>query len=352
MPPLLAKPFRLLLKTGRVLFQKKEIGEVMVGTSVSRQHENFLQVIQSYYQLTKPRIIPLLLITTAAGMWMASDGRVDPFLLLVTLVGGTLAAASAQVLNCIYDRDIDYDMERTRHRPIPSGKVQPRDALLFAIALGSLSFTLLTVFANLLAALLAMSGIVFYMAIYTHLLKRHTPQNIVIGGAAGAMPALVGWAAVTGTLSWTAWLLFAIVFLWTPPHFWALALMIRDDYAKVGIPMLPVVAGEVATTRQILLYTLILVPVTFLLVYPLGTSGVIYGAIALWLGIIFLQKAWQLLQAPKDKQVARSMFKYSILYMMLLCTGMVVDSLPITQHLTARFTENLQTLISAISMCS
>jgi protoheme IX farnesyltransferase len=352
MPPLLAKPFRLLLKTGRVLFQKKEIGEVMVGTSVSRQHENFLQVIQSYYQLTKPRIIPLLLITTAAGMWMASEGRVDPFLLLVTLVGGTLAAASAQVLNCIYDRDIDYDMERTRHRPIPSGKVQPRDALLFAIALGSLSFTLLTVFANLLAALLAMSGIVFYMAIYTHLLKRHTPQNIVIGGAAGAIPALVGWAAVTGELSWTAWLLFAIVFLWTPPHFWALALMIRDDYAKVGIPMLPVVAGEESTTRQIWIYTLLVVPASLLLIYPLGTSGVIYGAIALWLGIIFLQKAWQLLQAPKDKQVARSMFKYSILYMMLLCTGMVVDSLPITQHLTARFTENLQTLISAISMAS
>ena len=352
MPPLLAKPFRLLLKTGSVLFQKKEIGEVMVGTSVSRQHENFLQVIQSYYQLTKPRIIPLLLITTAAGMWMASEGRVDPFLLLVTLVGGTLAAASAQVLNCIYDRDIDYDMERTRHRPIPSGKVQPRDALLFAIALGFLSFTLLTVFANLLAALLAMSGIVFYMAIYTHLLKRHTPQNIVIGGAAGAIPALVGWAAVTGELSWTAWLLFAIVFLWTPPHFWALALMIRDDYAKVGIPMLPVVAGEESTTRQIWIYTLLVVPASLLLIYPLGTSGVIYGAIALWLGIIFLQKAWQLLQAPKDKQVARSMFKYSILYMMLLCTGMVVDSLPITQHLTTRFTENLQTLISAISMAS
>src|ERR687886_1969 len=205
MPPLLAKPFRLLLKTGRVLFQKKEIGEVMVGTSVSRQHENFLQVIQSYYQLTKPRIIPLLLITTAAGMWMASEGRVDPFLLLVTLVGGTLAAASAQVLNCIYDRDIDYDMERTRHRPIPSGKVQPRDALLFAIALGSLSFTLLTVFVNLLAALLAMSGIVFYMAIYTHLLKRHTPQNIVIGGAAGANPPLGGWGGGSGGPRLAAW---------------------------------------------------------------------------------------------------------------------------------------------------
>jgi protoheme IX farnesyltransferase len=332
------------------LFQKKEIGEVMIGTSVSRQHENFLEVIQSYYQLTKPRIIPLLLITTAASMWIASDGRVDPLLLLVTLVGGTLAAASAQVLNCIYDRDIDYDMERTRHRPIPSGKVQPLHALLFAIALASSSFSLLAVFANLLAALLAMSGIIFYMAIYTHLLKRHTTQNIVIGGAAGAIPALVGWAAVTGELSWTAWLLFAIVFLWTPPHFWALALMIREDYAKVGIPMLPVIVGEAPTTRQIWYYTLVVVPVSLLLIYPLGSSGVVYGAIALLLGSIFLQKAWQLLQAPTDKQLARSMFKYSILYMMLLCTGMVIDSLPITHQIMSGLTGNLQILISAISI--
>lgn len=321
----------------------------MIGTTASRQHENFLQVVQSYYQLTKPRIIPLLLITTAAGMWMASEGQVDPLLLLVTLVGGTLAAASAQVLNCIYDRDIDYEMLRTRHRPIPSGRVQPRDALLFAIALACLSFTLLAVFANLLAALLALSGIIFYMGVYTHLLKRHTSQNIVIGGAAGAIPALVGWAAVTGELSWTAWLLFAIVFLWTPPHFWALALMIREDYAKVGIPMLPVVAGEESTTRQIWLYTLLMVPASLLLIYPLGISGVVYGAIALGLGSIFLKKAWQLLQNPTDHQLARSMFKYSILYMMLLCTGIVVDSVPIIHQLTPALADNLQTLVSAIT---
>ncbi len=324
----------------------------MLGTSLSRQHENFLQVIQSYYQLTKPRIIPLLLITTAAGMWMAADGKVDPFLLLVTLVGGTLAAASAQTLNCIYDRDIDYDMVRTRNRPIPSGKVQPRDALIFAIALAVLSFTLLTVFANLLSALLAMSGIVFYMVIYTHFLKRHTAQNIVIGGAAGAIPALVGWAAVTGSLSWAAWLLFALVFLWTPPHFWALALMIRDDYAKVGIPMMPVVVGEESTTRQIWYYTLLVVPASLLLIYPVGEAGIVYGAIALFLGSIFLKKAWQLMQSPSDKQLAKSMFKYSILYMMLLCTGIVVDSLPLTHHLTAGLMTNLQTLISAMFSCS
>ncbi|NET55066.1 MAG: protoheme IX farnesyltransferase [Symploca sp. SIO2E6] len=320
----------------------------MIGTSVSRQHENFLQVIQSYYQLTKPRIIPLLLITTAAAMWIASHGQVDPLLLLVTLVGGTLAAAAAQTLNCIYDRDIDYDMLRTRNRPIPSGKVQSRDALVFAIALAVLSFTLLAVFANLLSALLAISGLVFYLGIYTHLLKRHTTQNIVIGGAAGSIPPLVGWAAVTGDLSWTPWLLFTIIFLWTPPHFWALALMIKDDYAQVGIPMLPVVAGEESTTRQIWYYTLLVVPMSLLLVYPLGASGVVYGTIALVLGSLFLKKAWLLLCNPTNNQLARSLFKYSILYMMLLCTGMVVDSLPMTQQIVAVVMESCQTLASAI----
>ncbi|MEA5507614.1 heme o synthase [Halotia wernerae UHCC 0503] len=305
----------------------------MIETNVSRHHETFLQVIQSYYQLTKPRIIPLLLITTAGSMWIAAKGEVDPLLLLVTLTGGTLAAASAQTINCIYDRDIDYDMERTRHRPMPSGKVQPRDALIFAIALAVMSFTLLAVFANLLAASLAFSGIVFYILVYTHWLKRHSTQNIVIGGAAGAIPALVGWAAVTGTLSWGAWLIFAIVFLWTPPHFWALALMIRDDYAKVGIPMLPVIAGDVATVRQIWYYTLITVTATLLLVYPLHASGVVYAAIAVSLGGLFIHKSWRLLQNPEDRTVARELFLYSISYMMLLCLGMVIDSLPITHHL-------------------
>ncbi|MEM7724933.1 MAG: heme o synthase, partial [Cyanobacteria bacterium P01_A01_bin.45] len=221
----------------------------MTEANVSRHHDTFLQVVRSYYQLTKPRIIPLLLITTAGSMWIAAGGRVNPWLLLATLAGGTFAAASAQTINCIYDRDIDYDMERTRHRPLPSGRIQSRDALIFAIALAVASFSLLIAFANLLAALLAMSGIVFYVIIYTYLLKRHSTQNIVIGGAAGAIPALVGWAAVTGELSWSAWLIFGIVFLWTPPHFWSLALMIKDDYAQVGVPMLPVVAGNEATVK-------------------------------------------------------------------------------------------------------
>lgn len=304
----------------------------MIETNVSKHHQTFPQVIQSYYQLTKPRIIPLLLITTAGSMWIAGEGKVDPLLLLVTLTGGTLAAASAQTINCIYDRDIDYDMERTRHRPLPSGKIQPRDALIFAIALAVISFSLLTVFANLLAAMLAMSGIVFYILVYTHWLKRSSTQNIVIGGAAGAIPALVGWAAVTGTLSWVAWLLFAIVFVWTPPHFWALALMIRDDYAKVGIPMLPVVAGNEATVRQIWFYSLVLVPTTLLLVYPLHATGIVYAAIALALGGFFILKAWRLLHNPGDRTLAKDLFLYSISYMMLLCLSMVIDSLALTHR--------------------
>jgi heme o synthase len=317
-------------------------------TDATRHHQNIWQVIQSYWQLTKPRIILLLLITTAGSMWIAAEGSVAPALLLVTLLSGAFAAASANTINCLYDRDIDYEMERTRHRPLPSGRVQPRDALLFAIALAILSFTLLTVFANLLSACLAMAGIVTYVLVYTHWLKRHSTQNIVIGGAAGAIPPLVGWAAVTGELSWAAWILFAIVFFWTPPHFWALAMMIRQDYAKVGVPMLPVVAGEETTARQIWIYTLLLLPVTLLLVYPVQAMGVVYLAIALLLGAIFIAKARALLKAPSDLDVARSLFKYSILYMMLLCTGMAIDSLPATHQLISALTESLSTVLGSL----
>jgi protoheme IX farnesyltransferase len=320
----------------------------IIVTDSSRQHDNLLQVLQSYYQLTKPRIILLLLITTAGGMWIAAEGQVSPILLLVTLFSGACAAGSANTINCLYDRDIDFIMERTRHRPLPSGRVKPQHALIFAIALAALSFTLLTVFANLLAACLAMSGIVCYILIYTHWLKRHSTQNIVIGGAAGAIPPLVGWAAVTGDLSLTAWVLFAIIFLWTPPHFWALAVMIREDYAKVGVPMLPVIEGNVTTSRQIFYYTLALIPVTLLLVYPLNAMGAVYTGISLLLGGIFVQKAWMLMQTPSHYETARSLFKYSILYLMLLCAGMGLDSLPVTHQLTAMLTEHLETIISAM----
>lgn len=316
----------------------------------ARRHQNLLQVIQSYYQLTKPRIILLLLITTAGGMWVAANGEVDPFLLLVTLVSGAFAAGAANTINCLYDRDIDYIMERTRHRPLPSGRVQPIHALMFAIVLTLTSFTLLTVFANLLAASLAMSGIVCYVLVYTHWLKRHSTQNIVIGGAAGAIPPLVGWAAVTGDLSWAAWTLFAIIFFWTPPHFWALAMMIREDYATVGVPMLPVVEGNEPTARQIFYYTLALIPITLLLIFPLHVMGSVYGAIALLLGGFFAYKAWKLMQTPNDLQMARSVFKYSILYLMLLCAGMALDSLPVTHQLTTALSSNLQSLVSMVSV--
>lgn len=306
----------------------------MIGTSISTQKQNVWQVINNYYLLTKPRIIPLLLITTTASMFMASKGNVDPILLLLTLLGGTLAAASAQTFNCVYDQDIDYDMKRTRKRPIPSGKVRSHHATIFGIILGILSFAILSIWVNLLSALLATSGIVFYMLIYTHWLKRHTIQNIVIGGAAGAIPPLVGWAAVTGDLSLSAWALFLIIFLWTPPHFWALALMISDDYAEVNIPMLPVVKGAKVTVEQIWIYTILTVVCSLIFIYPLHTSGLIYLIFAGVCGANLIVKGWQLKQGFDDKQLAKSMFKYSILYMMVLCTGIVVDSLSWSHQFT------------------
>lgn len=320
------------------------------STSPAPLHSNFYEVIQSYVQLTKPRIIILLLVTTGAAVFLAAEGRVDPVLLIATLLGGWLAAAAANTINCLYDRDIDQIMERTSLRPLPSGRVRVRDAIIFATVLAGLSFVTLATFANVLAAVLAQAGIVFYVLIYTHWLKRHTTQNIVIGGAAGAIPPLVGWAAVTGELSWAAWVLFLIVFLWTPPHFWALAIYIRDEYAEVSVPMLPVVEGNEITAKQIWAYTWLMLASTALLVYPLGISGAVYSAIAIVLGVPFVKKAWQLLGDPENTEVARSLFKYSILYMMLLCVGMAVDSLPWAQHVTYTVADSLQTLLGFLTV--
>jgi heme o synthase len=282
--------------------------------------------VADYIQLTKPRIIVLLLITTAGAMWIAGEGMVPWYQLMLTLLGGTLASASANTFNCVVDRDIDYIMERTRSRPLPSGRIQPYQAITFGSILGVLSFTLLAAFINPLSAWLALSGILFYVFVYTLGLKRTSTQNIVIGGAAGAIPPLVGWAAVTGHLSPSAWVLFGIIFLWTPPHFWALALMLRDDYRKAGIPMLPVVKGTAETVKQILLYTMLMVPMTLLL-YPLGTMGLFYAVSASILGILFIARSWRLLSFPDDKQEARVVFKFSILYLMLLFAAMAMDSI-------------------------
>ncbi len=323
----------------------------LIYADVPRRNQNLFEVLLSYYQLTKPRIIVLLLITTAGAMWIASEGKVDPLLLLVTIAGGALASASANAINCLYDRDIDYLMERTRNRPLPSGRVSPRDALIFAIALAVVSFGLLYYFTNLLAAMLAMSGILTYVGVYTCWLKRSSTQNIVIGGSAGAIPPLVGWAAVTGDLSWAAWVLFAIIFVWTPPHFWALAMMIRDDYAKVGIPMLPVVVGDAPTSKQIFYYTLLLLPVTLLLVYPLNVMGSFYLVCAIGLGVKFIAKAAALIKNPSDRTESRSVFKYSILYLMLLCAAMGIDSLPITHTMIGHLSDKLPHLMSNLSQC-
>lgn len=297
-----------------------------------------------YYQLTKPRLILLFLITTAASMWVASQGQVNLLKFCITLFSGACAAGSANTINCLYDRDIDAIMERTSTRPLPAGRVQPWQAAVFAIALATTAFVLLAFFVNLLSAWLSMSGIAVYIGVYTSWLKRNSSQNIVIGGAAGAIPPLVGWAAATGELSLAAWVLFAIIFVWTPPHFWPLAMMIEEDYAKVNVPMMPVVEGARSTAWQIFYYTLLLLPVTLLLVYPCGVSGALYGAIALVLGLGFIQKALQLIQTPEDKSVARSVFKFSILYMMLLCLGMTLDQLPFVQNAMAILIQPIQAI--------
>jgi heme o synthase len=318
------------------------------GTAIIRP--SLTARLLDYYQLTKPRLILLFLITTAASMWVASKGVINGWQFCLTLISGAFAAGSANTINCLYDRDIDAIMERTQHRPLPAGRVQPWQAAVFAIALALASFLLLASFVNLLSAGLAMSGIAVYIGVYTTWLKRSSPQNIVIGGAAGAIPPLVGWAAVTGELSWTAWVLFAIIFVWTPPHFWPLALMMEDDYTKVNVPMMPVVAGARSTAWQTFFYAVVLLPVTLLLVYPCHASGALYGAIAVILGSIFIVKAWELVQSPEDKTVAKSVFKFSIFYMMLLCLGMTIDSLPLTQALMGQGQQSLVLLLHEIPM--
>jgi protoheme IX farnesyltransferase len=250
----------------------------------------------------------------------------DPSLALVfwTVLGGSLASGGAGAVNHWYDRDIDARMSRTATRPVPSGRVSPRAALAYGIALAALSFLVLSVAVNLLSAFLALSGFLGYVFIYTIWLKRSTPQNIVIGGAAGAVPPLVGWAAVTGHLDPTALYLFAIVFYWTPPHFWALSLLMKDEYARVGVPMMPVVHGEAETRRQILLYTglllvLTLIPVVF------GFFGLIYAAAAVLLGGAFVWLAVRL-QRQADRRAALRTYLYSLAYLAVLFCAMVVDA--------------------------
>jgi protoheme IX farnesyltransferase len=280
-------------------------------------------VIRDYVALTKPRIISLLLLTALGGMFLGAHGLPDWQLVLVVLVGGTLAAGGANALNHYADRDIDSIMRRTRARPVARGAVRPGSALAFGIALNAVAFALLWGGANLLCALLTLSATLFYVFIYTKALKRSTPQNIVIGGAAGAIPPMVGWAAVTGYLGLPALYLFAIVFFWTPPHFWALALLIQRDYERAGVPMLPVVAGKERTVQNILAYSVVLVTLT-LVFAATGAVGLVYLGAAAVLGVVFVAMAWQL-RRQQTARKARHLYLYSLLYLALLFVAMMVD---------------------------
>jgi len=281
------------------------------------------RVLGHYLRLTKPIIVALLLFTTLTAMIVAAGGLPRLGVLLTTLTGGALAAAGANTINQYLERDIDQLMTRTRRRPIPAGDIKPEHALVFGLALSAASFVLLATLVNLLSALLAMAGILYYVLVYTMWLKRSTPLNVVVGGAAGAIPPLVGWAAIHNRVDLLGLFLFAIIFYWTPPHTWALTLLVKNDYARASVPMLPVAKGERATYVRILLYTMLLVALTLLLT-PLRLMGLFYLTAALVLGgwhIVVAIQVWQ----QKTKAASRRLYKYSTMYLALLFLAMVFD---------------------------
>ena len=286
--------------------------------------------VRAYIALTKPRIIELLLITTVPAMILAAHGIPPLGLIAWTLIGGSLAAGSANAINCYLDRDIDLIMARTRRRPLPAAEVEPERAVVFGLVLGVIAFAVLAFFVNLLAAFLAMLAIAFYVIVYTMMMKRTTPQNIVIGGAAGALPPVIGWAAVTGDVGIPALMLFALVFYWTPPHFWALSLRIAKDYAAAGVPMLPVVRGVPETTRQIALYTVLLVAISLIL-FAVAKMGLIYLGAAVALGAVFLWQAYRLWRVGTSPEASTTgairLYKYSITYLTLLFLAVAIDAI-------------------------
>ncbi|HEV3232763.1 MAG TPA: heme o synthase [Candidatus Dormibacteraeota bacterium] len=282
------------------------------------------QVVRDYVALTKPRVVSLLVVTSVAAMFVAQSGTPALDLLAAVIGGGWLAAGGANAINMWFDRDIDAEMYRTRQRPIPAGRVPARRALAFGIVLNVLAFVILTARANLLAASLTLSASLFYVFVYTMWLKRSTPQNIVIGGAAGAFPPLIGWAAVTGHLSLTALYMFMIVFFWTPPHFWALAIRLSGDYGRAQVPMMPEVRGGGETRRWILLYTLVLVAITLL--PGLQGFGLFYLVASLALGAGFIAMA-VLTLLEDGRRWARRTFTYSLAYLAAIFAAMVVDAL-------------------------
>ena len=295
---------------------------------------SFRSVVSDYVALTKPRIIELLLVTTFPVMFLAHRGVPDAWLIVATLVGGTLSASSANVLNCYLDRDIDKLMQRTEGRPLVTGAISPRNALVFGLALGVAATLWLGLLVNWLSAWLSLGAIVLYVGFYTVLLKRRTAQNIVWGGVAGCMPVLIGWSAVTDSLSWSALVLFLVVFFWTPPHYWPLSMRFKDDYANAGVPMLPVVAEDVTVGKQIVIYSWVTV-LTSLVLVPVAPMGWIYTVMAVVSGAVFLLEAHMLLKrakegAPYSVLKPMRLFHYSISYLTLLFIGVALD--PIWYH--------------------
>ncbi|MFK5635397.1 MULTISPECIES: heme o synthase [unclassified Ornithinimicrobium] len=289
------------------------------------------QVLRDYVALTKPRIIELLLVTTFPVMFLAERGIPPVWLIAATLVGGTLAAASANVLNCFLDRDIDAQMHRTSNRPLVTGVISPRNAVIFGVVLGVASVLWLGLLVNWFSAWLGLGAIALYVVFYTLILKRRTSQNIVWGGVAGCMPVLIGWSAVTDSLSWSAVILFLVVFFWTPPHYWPLSMRFRDDYAAAGVPMLPVVAEDVAVGRQIVIYAWVTVATSLALV-PVAPMGWVYTVVAVVAGVLFVVEAHRLHGRARrgvsgPALGAMRLFHYSISYLTLLFLGVAVDPL-------------------------
>ncbi|WP_433614539.1 heme o synthase [Dactylosporangium sp. CA-139114] len=293
----------------------------------ARRRSGLGAIVKAYVSLTKPRIVELLLITTVPVMFLADKGLPSLWLVLVVLVGGSLAAGAANALNCYIDRDIDQLMKRTSRRPLATHTVSPRSALIFGLTLAAVSTVLMATFTNLLATLLTVGAIAYYDLVYTMWLKRTTPQNTVWGGACGAAPVLIGWAAVTGGLSWTAWVLFAVVFLWQPPHFYALAIKFKDDYARAGIPMLPVVRSLRRVGLETVIYSWLTVGASVAL-WPMGMTP-LYGVVAVVTGALLLVEAHRLHGRARREEPLKPMrlFHWSVTYLTLLFVAVAIDAL-------------------------
>jgi protoheme IX farnesyltransferase len=306
--------FALILTSGFLARESKVITRI-----------NVRQRINDFFILSKPLIVALLLLTTLGGLIVGGKGWPSPALAFWTMVGGALAACGSSALNQYIDRELDKKMQRTANRPLAAGRMTAAEGLSYGLALCLVSYYILAGFVNLTAALLSLAGIFYYVIFYSVLLKKVTVQNIVIGGGAGAIPPMVGWAAAAGHLSLAAWIMFLIIFMWTPPHFWALAIVRKNDYERAGIPMLPVVKGEEATRSQILIYTLILVGVSLLLPI-IKATGYIYLISAIVLGLLLIYAAWRVWKVPGNK-VAWTMYRWSSMYLALIFLALMIDSL-------------------------